>query len=397
VFWLAALGAALFLGAVNSDAPAAEPQTELIFPLQGKHVHSSSIVQLKDGSFLACWFYGSGERSANDVRVQGARLAKGASSWSPVFLMVDTPNLPDCNPVLYVDRREHLWLFWIVPVANRWERSVLKYRRAEDYLGDGAPRWSWQDSIHLVPGEAFAKRFASGFRELKSGEARYEESMWAEYAVQYSRLLTQAAADPVKRQTGWMTRTHPLELPSGRFLVPLYSDGFNACLMAISDDGGGTWRASQPIIGLGPIQPSVVREGDGTLVAYMRDSGARPGRVLRATSSDEGETWSVALDTEIPNPGASVEAIRLRDGRWVMAYNDDENGRNDMTLALSDDEGKTWKWKRTLEDSPDRSRSFAYPSLIQSADELLHLTYSFKPGQAAIKHASFTAEWITGQ
>jgi hypothetical protein len=45
-----------------------------------------------------------------------------------------------------------------------------------------------------------------------------------------------------------MTRTHPLILPSGRMLVPLYSDGFNASLMAISDDDGQTWRASLPTI-----------------------------------------------------------------------------------------------------------------------------------------------------
>ena len=374
---------------LGSVASAGEPARELIFPLQEKHVHSSSIVELKDGSFLACWFHGSGERSANDVVIQGARRAEGATSWSPVFLMADTPNLPDCNPVLYVDRSHKLWLFWIVPVANRWERSVLKYRTAENYLGNGPPEWSWQDSIHLVPGDAFAKRFDSGFRELK-----FDESMWAEYALQYSRLLKTAAQDPVKRQTGWMSRTHPQELPSGRFLLPLYSDGFNACLMAISDDGGATWRASEPIIGLGPIQPSVVRRSDGTLVAYMRDSGSRPGRVLTASSKDEGETWSVALDTEIPNPGSSLEAIRLHDGRWLMAFNESERGRHNMTLALSDDEGQTWKWKRRLEDSPDRARSFGYPSLIQAMDGSVHLTYSYKDGKAAIQHVTLDVAWV---
>jgi len=35
---------------------------------------------------------------------------------------------------------------------------------------------------------------------------------------------------------GWFTRTHPLELPSGRILVPMYSDGYSYGIMAISDD-----------------------------------------------------------------------------------------------------------------------------------------------------------------
>ena len=79
---------------------------------------------------------------------------------------------------------------------------------------------------------------------------------------------------------GWFTRTHPLELPSGRILVPMYSDGYSFGIMAISDDGGVTWTGSEPIVGLGGMQPSVVRRNDGTLVAYMRDNGPPPKRAL---------------------------------------------------------------------------------------------------------------------
>ncbi|MHC4074033.1 MAG: exo-alpha-sialidase, partial [Planctomycetota bacterium] len=42
-------------------------QDNPIFPLQGKHVHSSSIVECPNGDLLACWFHGSGERTADDV------------------------------------------------------------------------------------------------------------------------------------------------------------------------------------------------------------------------------------------------------------------------------------------------------------------------------------------
>jgi len=169
-----------FLLACSAIVPAtaAEFRSELIFPSQGKHVHSSSIVELPGGDLMACWYHGSGERSANDVVIQGARLRKGAHQWSPVFVMADTPHLPDCNPVMFVDAQGRLWLFWVVPLANRWEYSVLKYRRAESYLEDGRPKWSWQDSIHLVPGEAFAQSLEASFRKLK-----FDESMWAEYRI----------------------------------------------------------------------------------------------------------------------------------------------------------------------------------------------------------------------
>ncbi|MCP4640092.1 MAG: hypothetical protein GY851_06655, partial [bacterium] len=341
-----------------------------------------------NGDLLVCWFYGSGERTANDVKVQGARLRKGEREWSPVFLMADTPEFPDCNPVLFIDAQERLWMFWIAVLAEGWEHALLKYRVTSDYTGDGPPKWDWQDVITLKPGQAFAEAMKAGFKELN-----LNEGMWAEYALPYSELLLEAAQDPFKRQMGWMTRTHPLQLPSGRILLPLYSDGFNASMVAISDNDGATWRASLPMIGLGPIQPSVVRKKDGTLVAYLRDSGDAPNRVMASTSKDEGETWSVAPDTDIPNPGSSLEVIALADGLWVNVYNDSERGRHTLAAALSDDEGESWKWQRHLELG---NGSFGYPSVIQGRDGLIHATYSHHLGgdDKAIKHAAFNVEWI---
>lgn len=365
-------------------------QDNPIFPLQGKHVHSSSIVECPNGDLLACWFHGSGERTADDVVIQGARLEKGGNTWSPVFLMADTPDFPDCNPVLFVDQKERLWLFWIAVPANGWQHSILKYRLSTNYQRPGAPKWDWQDIILLKPGDAFAETIEAAFKELIT-----EEPMWAEYAPLYSTMIIEAARDKAKRQAGWMTRTHPTVLPSGRILLPLYSDGYNVCLVAISDDNGRHWRAGKPIVGLGPIQPSIVRKKDGTLVAYMRDSGNAPYRVLISTSTDDGESWSPAIDTNIPNPGSSLEAIALQDGRWVMVYNDTESGRHSLAVALSDDEGKTWKWKRYIGKSNNRKKSFAYPSLIQAEDGKLHLTYSYKEqGQATIRHCTFRVDWI---
>lgn len=361
---------------------------ELIFPPQPKHCHGSSIIQCPNGDLLACWFFGSGERSANDVMVQGARLKKGQTTWSPVFIMADTPDVPDCNPVLFRDDQDRLWLFWIVVVANRWENSLLKYRRAEQYQGQGPPKWSWQDVLVLGPGPDFSEALEKGFKELG-----IEQACWGEYAPPYEEMLVEAAKDAYKRQRGWMTRIHPVVLPSGRYLLPLYSDGFNVSLAAYSDDAGESWQVSAPIIGEGPIQPSFVRKQDGTLVAYMRDSGGPPQRVLISNSRDDGATWSLAVDTDIPNPSSSLEVVALKDGRWVMVCNDTEEGRHRLAAMLSDDEGQSWKWKRYIENGDG---SYAYPSVIQTRDGMIHATYSHRDKTgASIKHVAFNAEWIT--
>lgn len=106
------------LGFSLSAAAAPQFAVKPIFPPQEKHVHSSSIVECPNGDLLVAWFHGSGERTANDVVIQGARKKAGAAAWSPVFLMADTQDLPDCNPVLFIDAKERLWLFWVPVVAN---------------------------------------------------------------------------------------------------------------------------------------------------------------------------------------------------------------------------------------------------------------------------------------
>jgi predicted neuraminidase len=194
--------------------------------------------------------------------------------------------------------------------------------------------------------------------------------------------------------------------------VPLYSDGFSFSLMAISDDWGATWKTSTPLVGRGNIQPSIARRKDGTLVAYMRDNGPPPKRLMISRSADRGETWSEVEDSSLPNPGSGAEVLVLANGNWVLVYNDLERGRWSLAVSLSEDEGRTWRWTRHLErdaapaDGGDAGQ-YHYPSIIQAADGTLHATYSFlappsavtrdrenRPARKAIKHAHFNERWI---
>ena len=361
----------------------------LIFPVQEKHVHSSSIVELPNGDFLVCWFKGSGERWANDVVIEGASLRKGESKWSEPFLMADTPGEPDCNPMMFLNSDGKLFLVWIVVQANRWENSILKVKTTTDYEKVGAPDWQWQDVILMKPGEEFAKRVEEQFRK----NAR-EDITYAGYAPPYEELLTEAAKDPKKREIGWMTRTHPIILQNGKILLPLYSDGFNFGLIAISEDQGKTWKCSLPIVGRGLNQPSLVVRKDGSIDAYMRQDGDEPSSIMISHSDDEGYSWTFAKKSDLPNPGASVEVIRLKSGNWILAYNDVEDGRYSLAVAMSDDEGASWKWKRNLEFQ--KGSSFSYPSVIQAKDGKIHLTYSCQlpEKKETIKHVAFDEDWV---
>jgi predicted neuraminidase len=355
---------------------------EIMFPFQNEHVHGSSIVMLPNGDLLSAWFQGSGERTADDVRVMGARLKKGLKTWSNPFLMADTKGIPDCNPVLFLNRNGKLFLFWIAVQANKWEYSILRFKTSMNYNGNEAPVWEWQDNILLKPDENFVKEVSKKFGDLPENQ-----SGWAAYAPQYDEMIKEASKDLLKRSLGWMTRIHPVTLENGRILLPLYSDGLNFSMIAISDDDGTTWCPSLPIVGRGPIQPALAVKKNGNIVAYMRDSGDAPNHVQTSTSTDHGESWTASQKTDIPNE-ASVEICVLKDGNWVFLGNDINDGRYQLSVYISDDEGSTWKWKELVEFMPDKKGSFSYPCLIQTNDGLLHMSYSYALGEGkkTIKH-----------
>ena len=373
------------------DPPSAQPQfsSELIFPLESWHNHSSSVVETPKGDLLVCWFHGSGERTADDVLIRGARWSRSKGAWSRPFTMADAPGFPETNPVLYIDRKERLFFFWPLIIAHRWETALMKYRISTDYQqAEGPPSWAFQDNIVLSPKNIAAK--------TKAFVAAAAAGASPQLAAAGARLVERAEDEYFSRM-GWFTRTHPLELPSGRLLVPMYSDGYSFGIMAISDDGGVTWKGSEPIVGLGGIQPSVVRKNDGTLVAYLRDNGPAPKRALMSESKDDGESWTEARDSDILNPGTSVEVIRLRNGHWIMVYNDLERGRYSLVAAISDDEGRTWPVRRHLDGTPgaELPNQYHYPSVIQARDGAIHVTYSyFTPEGKSIKHARFDEGWV---
>lgn len=344
----------------------------LLFAPQNEHAHGSSLAELPNGDMLAAWFQGSGERKADDVRIMGARLKKGESSWSKPFIMADTYQLPDCNPVLFLNNKGTLFLAWIAVVANKWENSVLVYKTSVNFLQAGPPAWNRESNIFLKPGDDFLSEVKKKMKELPESNAG-----WSAYAPKYEDLILEASGDITKRSMGWMTRIPPLILKEGKILLPLYSDGFNFSLVAISEDEGLTWRPSLPLVGKGNVQPSLVLKKNGDMVAYMRDNGDGPAKVQISFSADQGESWTAAQKTDIPNT-ASVQVIVLKNGNWAFIGNVLDNGRNQLNLWISTDEGVSWKATMFLENEAPGKGSFSYPSMLQGSDGQLHITYSYQ-------------------
>ena len=357
----------------------------LIFPLHGQHNHAPGIVEYGNGNLLVSWYRGSGEREADDVAVFGARLRRGQQQWSEPFLMADTPGFPDGNTAMFIDRHERLWLFWPVVLANTWQSCITSYRVARKYDGSGTPRWEWQGQLFLQP-KSFVEDMERALTERLKRTALPAEMN--DRVTELRRLIR----DKLSQRLGWQPRCKPTLLRSGRMVLPLYSDTFSVSIMALSDDEGATWFASRPLAGFGNIQPAVLEKRDGTLVAYMRENGPVD-RIRVSESADRGETWGPVGATEFPNPGSGLDAVKLKNGHWVIVYNDTVKGRSSLAVSVSDDEGKSWKWTRHLE--KQSTGEFHYPAVIQGRDGTVHAVYSyFVSDGKSMKHAAFNEAWV---
>jgi len=138
------------------------------------------------------------------------------------------------------------------------------------------------------------------------------------------------------------------------------------------------------------IQPTIVRlfPGQPFLRAYYRDEQQK--NIFTAVSLDDGKSWTDAEPTVLPNNNSGINAYTLLSGNIALIYNPMTSGRNILAISLSLDHGVTWKYTRLLVNQT--SGEYSYPSMLQTADGNIHITYTYL--RETIQYTQITESWI---
>jgi predicted neuraminidase len=357
--------------------------------------HAANLMVLHDETLACVWFGGSME-GKSDISVFMSQLNPESETWSTPVQLSHDPERSEQNPILFPAPNGELWLLHTAQQSGNQDTAIVRRRISKD---NGM---SW------------------GATEQMNGLA-----------------LGTFVRQPIHVHTDgtWLLPTFDCRILPGE----KWDGSHDLSAVLRSTDQGKSWTRIEVPNSMGCVHMNIVPAADGKLLAFFRSRWAD--FIYTTSSVDGGLTWSTPVPTELPNNNSSIQALRLKDGRLAMIFNhssaldaterraslydeleDDDASKNDvksshvsnerrafwgaprapMTLALSEDDGQTWPWKRHLEvgdgycmsnDSARRvNREYSYPSLRQTADGALHVAYTVF--RQHIRHAKVMPDWI---
>lgn len=367
---------------------------EAMLPSPCPQNHASNLLPLPNGDVLCAWFGGTQEGVA-DISIYCSRLEKGSERWSEPMKLSDDASRSEQNPVLFLDGDNVLWLMYTAQKSGNQDSAIVRYRQSMD-MGHH----------------------------------------WGEIKTLFD-------------QAGTFIRQPVVVLNNGDWILPVFYchvnlgekwvGNYDTSAVKISSDKGKTWRDVEVPNSVGCVHMNVTLLADGSLLALFRSRWAD--FIYESRSFDNGNSWSEPTPTTLPNNNSSIQVTTLHNGHLALVYNnmsaagaterraslydeivdEDDDGkttepqvqpgrsafwgapRAPMTLAISTDGGKTWPYRRNLDEGDGYcmtnnsqqklNREFSYPSIKQGINGELHIAYTYF--RQAIKYVRVEESWLT--
>lgn len=290
-----------------------------------KYYRIPAIVTAKDGSIVtvADKRINSMKDLPGKIDVVSRRSTDGGRTWSPYVTVAANDSIGGCgDPALVVDNNTGDILTIYNHGNGLWSKTPpqICISRSKD---NGQ---TWSDAININP-----QIFATGSKD--------------------SELIKCASA--------FATSGRATQLDNGRIIFALVvrekGNDYFPVYAVYSDDGGYNWKVSQAPATDNGDESKIVQLADGSLIMSIRN---RFGTLRKFSYSyDNGETWSGPVPIEdLTDPRCNGDIIRYTtpEGKdyLLQSLPGSPTSRDDVTIFVSEDNGKTWPIRKDVVTSP---------------------------------------------
>ena len=299
-------------------------------PGLGINYHNSAIQVLANGDVVAAYYNAPRIEDDPDQTVMVMRRRAGAEDWDMPEPWPDFADAACAAPVFWNDHG-HLWFFF------------------------GFPR--------LIGAPPFA------FTTSDDNGTSWAPIEFPHFTAPIGRYVSQPINSIVRAKNG--TIYIPTD-STGR------DDDGNGSISAVwaTRDNGRTWYDTGGRTA--GRHTTIVMAQNGDIFGFGGKNSNIDGRMPLATSSDGGRTWTKSKTIFDPlSSGERPSVIRLVSGRLFFVadfnpHNEKRLHRDGAYVALSGDDGKTWKQKRL----PADILTVGYVTATQGPDGVIHIATS---------------------
>ncbi|CAL1516734.1 sialidase family protein [Chitinophaga sp. MM2321] len=319
-----------------------------------------AMISLPDGELLA-FAEGRVHNSGDfgDINIVMKRSKDHGATWTPLADVVDNDVLQAGNPAPVVDLTDPAFpggrIFLFYNTGNNHEGEVRKGKGLREvwYKTSVDGGLTWSEAVNITtqvhrpnqPAVNAAYNFKEDWRSYANTPG---------HALQFSKGKYRGRL--------YVAANHSQGNP-----VPHFKDYFVHGYY--SDDHGKTFHLSQTLPVEGGNECMAVELSDGRLMLNARNQQGNEKVRIVATSKDGGATWDqYGYDRQLPDPVCQGSFVNIgwKKRKAVLAFCNaaDTVQRNNLTLRISTDEGKTWKQSFLIAKSPNNKDYAAYSDIV---------------------------------
>lgn len=323
-----------------------------------------AIIKAPNGDLLAfCEGRVHGAGDFGDIKIVLKRSSDKGKTWSALQIVASNDSLQAGNPAPVVDYTDPRFpkgrIFLFYNTGNGHEMELRKGKGHRDVLyktsTDNGKTWSEATDITLQvnrinqPNVNPLWNFKEDWRTYANTPGHALQFDEGKYKGRIYIAANHSSGDPKPELRDYQAHGY------------------------FTDDHGATFHLSQTVPFEGSNESTAAQLRNNGLMMNSRNQTGKY-RVV-SLSKDGGETWDTTyVDHNLPDPicEGSLLNIGTKRGKSILAFcnNDDTAHRDNLTLSISFDEGKTWKKKFLID-----PKNTAYSDIVKISKKKIGVLY----------------------